>query len=301
MANDTDLPYSEADGRDAGFEDRDPYGANASPARFGRLALCTAAAGALAFGVLGTVAYSVWFNHDQQAYAEAIATARQALGIRGPAAASVSGRQPPQAVMAAPAPAVPVADAPARATAAAMAGAPATMTPDGAATANALMNAASTEKTAAAQAGEEGGKHAVWSGQVARAPATTATTVTTATTATTATIASTLADATPAGNALPDTTFADNTHPAPATPPTPAPSPRRHNRRATNADPAAQPSTASRPAKDSRIAQQERNGSAPNATKHTSSLFARMGLFFRRVSYRQHDTGRQQQDVYSHP
>jgi hypothetical protein len=295
MANDTDLPYPEADGRDAGFEDRDPYGANASPARFGRLALCTAAAGALAFGVLGTVAYSVWFNHDQQAYAEAIATARQALGIRGPAAASVSGRQPPQAVMAAPAPAVPVADAPARATAAAMAGAPATMTPDGAATANALMNAASTEKTAAAQAGEEGGKHAVWSGQVARAPATTATTVTTAT------IAPTLADATPAGNALPDTTFADNTHPAPATPPTPAPSPRRHNRRATNADPAAQPSTASRPAKDSRIAQQERNGSAPNATKQTSSLFARMGLFFRRVSYRQHDTGRQQQDVYSHP
>jgi hypothetical protein len=295
MANDTDLPYPEADGRDAGFEDRDPYGANASPARFGRLALCTAAAGALAFGVLGTVAYSVWFNHDQQAYAEAIATARQALGIRGPAAASVSGRQPPQAVMAAPAPAVPVADAPARATAAAMAGAPATMTPDGAATANALMNAASTEKTAAAQAGEEGGKHAVWSGQVARAPATTATTVTTAT------IAPTLADATPAGNALPDTTFADNIHPAPATPPTPAPSPRRHNRRATNADPAAQPSTASRPAKDSRIAQQERNGSAPNATKQTSSLFARMGLFFRRVSYRQHDTGRQQQDVYSHP
>jgi hypothetical protein len=176
-----------------------------------------------------------------------------------------------------------------------MAGAPATMTPDGAATANALMNAASTEKTAAAQAGEEGGKHAVWSGQVARAPATTATTVTTAT------IAPTLADATPAGNALPDTTFADNIHPAPATPPTPAPSPRRHNRRATNADPAAQPSTASRPAKDSRIAQQERNGSAPNATKQTSSLFARMGLFFRRVSYRQHDTGRQQQDVYSHP
>jgi hypothetical protein len=299
MANDTDLPYPEADGRDAGFEDRDPYGANASPARFGRLALCTAAAGALAFGVLGTVAYSVWFNHDQQAYAEAIATARQALGIRGPAAASVSGRQPPpQAVMAAPAPAVPVADAPAIATAAAMAGAPATMTPDGPATADALMNAASTEKTAAGQAGEEGGKHAVWSGQVARAPATTATTVTTATTAT---IAPTLADATPAGNALPDTTFADNIHPAPATPPTPAPSPRRHNRRATNADTAAQPSTASRPAKDSRIAQQERNGSAPNATKHTSSLFARMGLFFRRVSYRQHDTGRQQQDVYSHP
>jgi hypothetical protein len=26
-----------------------------------------------------------------------------------------------------------------------------------------------------------------------------------------------------------------------------------------------------------------------------------MGLFFRRVSYRQHDTGRQQQDIYSHP
>ena len=289
MANDTDLPYSDPERRDAGFEDRDPYGANASPARFGRLALCTAAAGALAFGVLGTVAYSVWFNHDQQAYAEAIATARKALGIRGPAAASVSGRQPaPQAVMVAKAAAVAATDASARATAA-IPGAPAMMTPHGAATATALTNTASTKEIAAARTGEEGGKHAVWAGQVARAPMTPAT------------MATTLADATPTGNTLADATLADTPRATPATPPTPAPSPRRNNRRATNTDPAAQPSSASRNARDARIAQQERSGSAANATQHKSSLFARMGLFFRRVSYRQHDSGRQQQDIYSHP
>ena len=161
MANDTDLPYSDPEGRDEGFDDRDPYRANAPPARFGRLALCTAAAGALAFGVLGTVAYSVWFNHDQQAYAEAIATARQALGIRGPAAASVSARQPaPQAVMAATtqAAAAAAADPSARATAA-IPGAPATVTPHGAATANALTNTTSSEEIAAA-AGSRRGRQA---------------------------------------------------------------------------------------------------------------------------------------------
>lgn len=51
--------------------------------RFGRLAMCVATAGALAIGVMGTVAYGVWFNHDQQTYAAAIAGARQALGPGG--------------------------------------------------------------------------------------------------------------------------------------------------------------------------------------------------------------------------
>ncbi|KAA1013705.1 hypothetical protein FVF58_08160 [Paraburkholderia panacisoli] len=298
MANDSDLPYSDPDGRDADFEDREPYGANAAPARFGRLALCTAAAGALAFGVLGTVTYSVWFNRDQQAYAEAIATARQALGIRGPAAASASGRQPaPQAVMAATTQAAAVAatDASARSTAA-MPGAPETMTSHGTAPANALTNTASTEELAADQADEEDGERAVWEGRVTQAPAPLATMLADAAlTGNTAT-----GNALP-GNAIPDTTLADNTRPSPATPLTPAPSPRRNNRRATNADSAAQTSTASRSAKDARNAQQDRNGSAANASPHKSSLFARMGLFFRRVSYRQHDSGRQQQDIYSHP
>lgn len=284
MANHSDFPYSKVDGREAEFEDGDPYGADASPAGFGRLALCTAAAAALACGVLGTVAYSVWFNHDQQAYAEAIATARQALRVRGPEATGESRRQrAPQAVIAATgqAPAGAATDASARATAAAMAGAPTTLAQDGAVAANPLATTAPIERGVAAQAGEERGKQAVWSGEISRSHTTTATA---------------LADTAPADPAL-----ADNTRPAPATPPTPAPSPRRNTRRATSADSAAQPTSASRSAKEARIAQRERNGAAANATRHESSLLARMSQFFRRVSYRQHDRGRQQQDFYSHP
>ncbi|MGF6770825.1 hypothetical protein P3T18_003304 [Paraburkholderia sp. GAS199] len=56
--------------------------------RFGRLALCFAATGALAFGVIGTVAYGVWFNHDQRAYAEAMSNARLALAATPPVASS---------------------------------------------------------------------------------------------------------------------------------------------------------------------------------------------------------------------
>jgi hypothetical protein len=296
MANHSDFPYSEADGREAEFEDGDLHRADASQPRFGRLALCTAAAAALACGVLGTVAYSVWFNRDQQAYAEAIATARQALRVRGPEATGESRRQrAPQAVMAATgqAPAGAATDASARATAAAMTGAPATMAQDGAVTANPLTTTAPTTATTTAtttapiepgvtwQAGAERGKQAVWSGEISRPPTTTVTA---------------LADTAPADPAL-----ADNIRPAPATPPTPAPSPRRNIRRATSADSAAQPTSASRSAKEARIAQRERNGSAANAARHESSLLARMGEFFRRVSYRQHDSRRQQQDFYSHP
>jgi hypothetical protein len=236
--------------------------------------------------VLGTVAYSVWFNRDQQAYAEAIATARQALRVRGPETTGESRRQrPPQAVMAATgqAPAGAATDASERATAAAM-------TQDGAITTNPLTTTATTtapttapnEPRVAAQAGEERGKQAVWSGEISRPPTTTVTA---------------LADTAPADPAL-----ADNTRPAPATPPTPAPSPRHNIRRATSADSAAHPTSASRSAKEARIAQRERNnGSAANAARHESSLLARMGEFFRRVSYRQHDSRRQQQDFYSHP
>ena len=288
MANHSDFPYSEADGREAEFEDGDLYGADASPARFGHLALFTAAAAALACGVLGTVAYSVWFNHDQQAYAEAIATARQALRVRGPEATGESRRQrAPQPVIAATgqAPAGAATDASAKVTAATMAGAPTTLAQDGAVATSlatdSLTTTAPIERGAAAQAGEERGKQAVWSGEISRSPATTA-------------IA--LADTAPADPAL-----ADNTRLAPATPPAPAPSPRRASRRATGADSAAQPTSASRSAKEARIAQRERNGSAANATRHESSLFARMSQFFRHVSYRQHDRGRQQQDFYSHP
>jgi hypothetical protein len=64
--------------------DDDP-GPARMPLRFGRLALWMASATALGIGVLGTVAYSMWFNHDQRMYAEAMASARKTLGIDQPA------------------------------------------------------------------------------------------------------------------------------------------------------------------------------------------------------------------------
>jgi hypothetical protein len=72
---------SDADRPDADFNaDVNPAPA-ATPVRFGRLALWVASASALAVGVVGTVAYGVWFNQDQHAYTEAMENARQTLWI----------------------------------------------------------------------------------------------------------------------------------------------------------------------------------------------------------------------------
>lgn len=81
MFNDTDLPKEAVDGPDTGFNPDFESMPAAPPGRFGRLALCVATASALALGVVGTVAYGVWFNHDQRAYVEAMTGAREALGI----------------------------------------------------------------------------------------------------------------------------------------------------------------------------------------------------------------------------
>jgi hypothetical protein len=84
MSKHPELPKSGAGSPDVDANrEVDPVPA-APPARFGRLALWVASASALAVGVVGTVAYGVWFNHDQRAYVEAMASARQALGITGP-------------------------------------------------------------------------------------------------------------------------------------------------------------------------------------------------------------------------
>jgi hypothetical protein len=66
----------------------DDAGPARMPLRFGRLALWMASATALGIGVLGTVAYGMWFNHDQRVYAEAMASARRTLGIDQPAMAA---------------------------------------------------------------------------------------------------------------------------------------------------------------------------------------------------------------------
>ena len=75
MLNDTEFSKSAVESPDTGFDSGAEPPAVAPPVRFGRLALCVATASALALGVVGTVAYGVWFNHDQQAYAEAMAHA----------------------------------------------------------------------------------------------------------------------------------------------------------------------------------------------------------------------------------
>ncbi|QQC65729.1 hypothetical protein I6I06_23230 [Paraburkholderia ginsengisoli] len=309
MANDSDMPQSETEGPGSAFDTRGPRPTTASPPAFGRLALCIAAAGALAFGVLGTVAYGVWFNHDQQTYAEAIAGVRQALGMPGStsvaAAGATNGRlaepvalheaaEPaavpgtatatttsqnmttaPALTSAGPANAVTATSAPA--TAATAPDSP-TVAPPGAPT----PNMASSTKTSLVSDGEEGSRQAVWSGQVAR----------------------TRAVANP-----PQTTLADATSTTSARSLSPSPSP-RSSRRATNAaDPATQQATSGRTGKDARAAQPERRVASSNANananaanaRHKNSLFARMDLLFRRVNYPQHDSGRQQQDLYSHP
>src|SRR5471030_1302574 len=83
MSKHTESP-SETDGTDTDFNpDADPAFAR-TPVRFGRLALWVASASALAVGIMGTVAYGVWFNQDQHAYAESIEHAPQTLWLAAP-------------------------------------------------------------------------------------------------------------------------------------------------------------------------------------------------------------------------
>src|SRR5258708_1681753 len=68
----------------------------APPARFGCPARWVAPASALAFGVVATVTYAVWSNHDQRAYVESKASTRQVLGITGPASPTQQVSSPGQ-------------------------------------------------------------------------------------------------------------------------------------------------------------------------------------------------------------
>ncbi|MFM0100551.1 hypothetical protein PQQ87_33495 [Paraburkholderia nemoris] len=268
MLNDTEFSKSAVESADSGFDSGAEPPAAAPPVRFGRLALCVATASALALGVVGTVAYGVWFNHDQQAYAEAMARARQALGTAASAAAgpalakSIAAPRSAAAAAAAEgtagarqAPAVKPVATGAQVTSVA----PATTAPQAPADppATAPMQAA-----AAAPDGEEGGKLASWSGPVTRLPAPTVS-------------ETVVADATPV--------LAASSAPAAAP---------------SNRVP--QQSASGRPGRDARLAQQDRRANSAANARHKGSLFARMGSFFRRVSYRQHDTGNRQ-DIYSHP
>lgn len=243
MYNDADSPNSVLDGQDAGGQ-TSGLSISATPPRFGRLAMCVATASALAIGVLGTVAYSVWFNHDQQAYAEAMVGARRALGNSASASAAVMAKT--AGVTALPAAAV-LAKSPQPSPAA---------------------SGAAVAASAAVADPEAGGRFASWSGQVkASAPR-----------------PDVVAEAAPA---------------APAPAPAAAPPIISTRRSASAANPPPQQLVAARPAKDGRATPQERRA-APESARHKNNLFARMGLFFRHVNYRQHGNANRQ-DIYSHP
>ena len=256
MLNDTEFSKSAVESPDTGFDSGAEPPAAAPPVRFGRLALCVATASALALGVVGTVAYGVWFNHDQQAYAEAMAHARQALGTAASAAAApalVKSIVTPRPATFAAAPRSAAGGMPAPAVKPVTTRTQATADPPA---------TAQTQAATAASDGEEGGKLASWSGPVTRLPAPT----------------------------VSETVVAD-AKPAPTASSAPAAAP---------SNPAPQQLASGRPGRDARLAQQDRRATSAANARHKGSLFARMGSFFRRVSYRQHDTGNRQ-DIYSHP
>ncbi|MFM0502562.1 hypothetical protein [Paraburkholderia caffeinilytica] len=268
MLNDIDLPNSAAERSDTGFDAGAEPSAAALPALFGRFALCVATASALALGVVGTVAYGVWFNHDQQAYADAMARARQALGTAASAAAGAglaNSMAPPRLATFAAAPRS-AATVAAEGTASRMQAPAVQSMATGTQVTTVAPATAQMQATAAAPDTEQGGQHASWSGPVTRLPAPAAS-------------QTGVADATPAEEASS----------APAA-----------QRAAPPSNPASQQLASSRPSRDARLAQQDRRSSSATSARHKDSLFARMGSFLRRVSYRQHGTG-SQQDIYSHP
>ncbi|WP_027210875.1 hypothetical protein [Burkholderia sp. WSM2232] len=274
MYNDPDLPHVGADRDDAGLDLGTAQATDMTP-RFGRLALCVAAASALAFGVVGTVAYGVWFNSDQQTYAEAIARARQALRMPAPNHTAAMLATSSEATSSSPATTAQTVPATAAATTGPLvmpAPGPLARSPAVATTspadAIALLDLPAIPAQSSATTVDERRKPSTWSGEISRPQEE-------------AVLADDAADA-PSSVAV-----------APAIAP-------RAAQAAAGAAPAAMPQLAStRPAREAKSAQQERRASASSA-RRKGNLFTRMGSFFRRVSYRQHGSG-SQQDLYSHP
>ncbi|WGS53149.1 hypothetical protein LFL96_33830 [Paraburkholderia sp. D15] len=262
-------------------------GAPVATPRFGRLAMCVAAAGALAIGVMGTVAYGVWFNHDQQAYAAAIAGARQALGSNATAKAmgTAMSATPAAPVMKSASLSTPPSNASAIASAA--------TTRVTSATSAQTLAAPGVPPASMEAEGEQGNRLSSWSGEVARPQATDIAV------ANAARASETGADANPAGvNANANANLNANTNAsASATPsapdrrqPTPSASARSQRQLAST-----------RTARDARTADSRTTAAERRAAdaKH-KSLFARVGQFFHRVDYRQHGDANRQ-DIYSHP
>ncbi|MEZ2309271.1 MAG: hypothetical protein ACJ8HC_14995 [Paraburkholderia graminis] len=290
MYNDPDLPPVRGDYDDAARES-DAADVTGTAPRFGRLALCVAAASALAFGVVGTVAYSVWFNSDQQTYAEAIARARQALRMPAPGNAAtvlaksseVNGNAPdtrpatttPSAASVATTPFVTSAiGAPARSPGSAPATASVTapaVAPNTPADSIALLDLPAMPAQASASTADDNRKPSTWAGQIIRPQQDE--------------VEEVLADD---GADAPSTLAAARGAARPAMQATAGP-----------AEAPAPELASSRPAREAKYAPQERRASA-NGARRKGNLFTKMGSFFRRISYRQHGSG-SQQDLYSHP
>jgi hypothetical protein len=223
--------------------DEDEPGPRRTPLRFGRLALWMASASALGIGVLGTVAYSMWFNHDQRVYAEAMASARQTLGVDQPA---IAAQTQSAGAVETPATAPPVNAA----NTGTYGSSDVTTTP--------IDNTALADNAPTSDASDE------------------------------ATVADTSDGADAAGAAgaaaLATTAAAQSTQPGQAA------APRRAN------------PTASRQASADRANQaaQARRHAAAHAKPEGGGLFARMGAFFHRVSYR-HNVPNRQREEYSRP
>lgn len=290
MSNDNDLPPSSVDRPAAAPDARASF--SAPPGRFGRLAMFAAASSALALGVVGTLAYGVWFNHDQQAYAEAMAGARQALGMTsGGASVVLASTTRPMTPLSAGSentrltltggarpntPSVGSAQPDSNFEVHASNKRPestrATQTPltQSALASNEAARQADAQGDAQADP-EAGGKQASYIGQVKRSPA------------------APVAAATSVAEVRPNAV----SQAPPVAPVQPS------HRIAGSADAAKPSSSGARTGKEARLAAQDRRAQSANS-RHQDSLFARVGSFFRRVSYRQHGSGNQQ-DLYSHP
>jgi hypothetical protein len=271
MFDDHGLPGSKAVDMPPGSGDDTPsFRASTSPgapARFGRLAICVAAAGALALGVIGTVAYGIWFNHDQQTYAAAMSGARQALGAGGQMAAGfTAGTSHPASVNTPSTGIAPSGDT------RQVAAHPAAQLP----AQSAAQSAAQPPEDSADEPRDPAKTLAEWSGQITPA-----------------------APASLANSTMDDpATFAALA----AVEPDDAPPAATHaNLRGTQLGAPAQNATV-RGGHEARLAQQNRRA-AESGARHKDSrdnLFARVSQFFRRVSYKQHGNTNQQ-DIYSHP
>jgi len=274
MFRHAELPTSGAASPDADIDlvhdDLPPH----APRRFGRLALWIASASALGIGVAGTVGYKVWFNQDQRAYVEAMAIARQELGITQATLAaqtlSTGIVEPTQAYMPGEAPSA--------------------------------LGATGAAPYAAAEPAPAPGLAALPAQTAAQTAAQIPDPLAPVSTATAAILAA--AEAAPsAPSAAPATAAAPSAAAVAVATARPAPTARttqaaRRSARMASASPNPQQAS-TRASRQNPAVSQNRRHPATHA-KPDESLFARMGSFFHRVSYRQNGNS-SQRDEYSRP